>query len=293
MKKLPVIADGLASIFSGIEHLKRAFPKKRFTIDGRLVGDIGEVIASSDFDIELFDHQVPGHDGYTSDDRLVQIKATFKKSLTFSVVPDYYLGLKLNEDGSYEVVYNGPGEPIAQRYAHRKGIGKQLLSFPISELRKLSAEVKECERIPKRKGQNGDSITRKDWRDSMDHESVENKRRQLAYTPPQVQALYHQMEAFISCLSPGVVQKANPKSYVGFYTSTERGSQFLQVKLQKSGLRIVLVPDTSWFDPRMVMQLDGGRTDKAYQNTLLRDEEELAYAFMLVTQAYSKKLGNW
>jgi hypothetical protein len=35
------IADGLRLIFQGIETLKQAFPNRAFTIDGRLVGDVG------------------------------------------------------------------------------------------------------------------------------------------------------------------------------------------------------------------------------------------------------------
>jgi hypothetical protein len=146
------IADALRLIFDGINSLKDAFPKKEFTIDGRLVGDIGEVLAALEYDIELFDVLVKGHDGKTSDGRLVQVKATFKDSLTFHTVPDYYLGLKLYRDGNHEVIYNGPGKLIYEKYKHRKGIGKDLLSFPNTDLQELSARVPGNDRISKRKG---------------------------------------------------------------------------------------------------------------------------------------------
>lgn len=146
------IAEALKLIFQGITQLKRAFPKKEFTIDGRLVGDIGEIIAALEYDIQLFDVLRKGHDGQTSDGRLVQVKATFKDSLTFKSVPEYYLGLKLHEDGRYEEVYNGPGKMIYDKYRHRSGIGKELLSFPNTDLRQLSASVLANDRIPKRKG---------------------------------------------------------------------------------------------------------------------------------------------
>ncbi len=79
-----------------------------------------------------------------------QIKATFKDSLTFKTCPDYYLGFKLYADGHHEEVFNGPGRVVRERYAHRKGIGRQLLSFPIAELKAISAQVAPSERIPKR-----------------------------------------------------------------------------------------------------------------------------------------------
>ena len=146
------IAEALKLIFQGISQLKRAFPIKEFTIDGRLVGDIGEVIAALEYDIELFDVLRKGHDGQTPDGRLVQVKATFKDFLTFKSLPDYYLGLKLHKDGRFEEIYNGPGKVIYEKYRHRSGIGKELLSFPNSDLKQLSASIPGNDRIPKRKG---------------------------------------------------------------------------------------------------------------------------------------------
>lgn len=144
------ITDALRLIFQGIKHLETTFPNRAFTIDGRLVGDIGEVIAALEYDLALHEISQPMHDADTTDGRHVQIKATFKESLTFKTVPDYYLGFKLYEDGRHEEVFNGPGRLIFERYAVRKGIGENLLSFPISELRKLSAQVPAHERIPRR-----------------------------------------------------------------------------------------------------------------------------------------------
>ncbi len=144
------ISDALHKIFEGIDDLKAAFGKRSFTIDGRLVGDVGEVIAAIEYDIQLHDSIQPCHDGATSDGRKVQIKATFKDCLTFRTVPEYYLGLKLHRNGSYEEVFNGPGKVIYDYYVKRKGIGKSLLSFPISVLRCLSDVIQEKERIPRR-----------------------------------------------------------------------------------------------------------------------------------------------
>ena len=144
-----VVKQALSKIFEGIDLLSDAVPGKNFTIDGRLVGDIGEALVQRDYDVQLYKKLVPGHDGFTTDGRKVQIKATFKDSLTFRTIPEYYLGVKLFPDGSYEEIYNGPGEDIRKRYCHRKGFGTKLLSFPVSELRILSADIPDSERIPK------------------------------------------------------------------------------------------------------------------------------------------------
>ena len=145
------ISESLELIFKGIKNLRDTFPNRSFTIDGRLVGDIGEVIAALEYDIVLYTISQPDYDGYTSDGRKVQIKATFKDSLTFKTVPEFFLGFKLFQDGKFEEIYNGPGNLIYEKYKHRKGIGKLLLSFPNTELRALSGGISDSQRIPKKK----------------------------------------------------------------------------------------------------------------------------------------------
>ncbi len=75
-----------------------------FTIDGRFVGDLGEVIAALEYEVELHQISQARHDATALDGRNVQIKATFKESLTFRSVPDYYLGFKLYPDGRHEEI---------------------------------------------------------------------------------------------------------------------------------------------------------------------------------------------
>jgi hypothetical protein len=71
-----------------------------------LVGDIGDIIAGLEYDLDLDDVSRPDHDAQTRDGRLVQIKTTFKEALTFKKCPDYYLGFKLYFDGRCEEVFN-------------------------------------------------------------------------------------------------------------------------------------------------------------------------------------------
>ncbi len=145
-----IIEDSLKKIFSGIRQLKNALPSKEFTIDGRLVGDIGEAIVQRDYDLTLYDGLAKDYDGETPCGKKVQIKATFKDSLTFKKVSDYYLGIKIFENGKYEEIFNGPGAVIGDEYKHRKGFGEVLLSFPNKRLSELSASVENTQRIKKR-----------------------------------------------------------------------------------------------------------------------------------------------
>ncbi len=144
------ITEGLSLVFAGIKKLRASFGHRHFTIDGRLVGDIGEVIAEIDYDLILDAKSRKAHDAKTRCGKDVQIKATFKESLTFRSIPELYLGFRLNEDGTHEEIFNGPGQIIFERFKHRKGIGKELLSFPLKDLRKLSKQVPEESRVQRR-----------------------------------------------------------------------------------------------------------------------------------------------
>lgn len=147
------VGEALAMIFAGIDKLKSCCEDgRRFAVDGRLVGDIGELIAARDFDVRLDAKSRKDHDGCLSSEptRLVQVKATFKDHLSFMRTPMLYLGLKLYRDGRYDVVFNGPGMVLAEAFGHRKDIGEKLLMFPISRMRALSASVDDADRVPAR-----------------------------------------------------------------------------------------------------------------------------------------------
>ena len=90
------------------QDLRLAFPKKRFTLDGRLVGDIGEALAEQLYEITVFDHIEPHHDARTADGRLVRIKATMQHALGFPAdhIPDYYLG---HHGGQHRVTRSANG----------------------------------------------------------------------------------------------------------------------------------------------------------------------------------------
>lgn len=144
------ISKALKKLLETVDELRKAYPKKRFTLDGRLVGDIGEILVEGAYDLTLFDVLAKHHDGKTSDGRLVQIKATMQGSLTFpgDHVPDNYLGIKINSDGTFVEIFNGPGDIIARFLNNRKATKTNLHSVSISSLARLNADVPENKKIP-------------------------------------------------------------------------------------------------------------------------------------------------
>lgn len=150
-EKLSKLRAEIKNLHHSVSILKELFESKKegFTLDGRLVGDIGEVIAEELFQIKLYEKLEHHYDAVTLyEPKLkVQIKASFKESLTYNHKPDYYIGIKLFENGEFKVVYNGPGKYIHEAFKHRKGIGENLLSFPIKKLEEISEDIPESERI--------------------------------------------------------------------------------------------------------------------------------------------------
>lgn len=150
------IAEAVRGLLTIVQRLRDSYSEhgRHFTLDGRLIGDIGEVLAVQHYAITLTTTQTAVHDAVTIDGRKVQIKATMKDRLTFpwGNAPDYYIGLKILEDGTPLEVYNGPGaliekEALARRKSRPK-TGNHVVS--IRTLERLHKSVPPNERIPKR-----------------------------------------------------------------------------------------------------------------------------------------------
>lgn len=145
------IPNAVKRLLQIVNQLRSTYPKKRFTLDGRLVGDLGEVLVEAAYDIELHENLHRHHDGRTSDGRQVQIKATMQNSLTFPAdhIPDYYLGIKIHADGTFTEVFNGPGLVAWEAVKNRKPTKTNLHSIPIKTLERLNQKVPLKERIPR------------------------------------------------------------------------------------------------------------------------------------------------
>ncbi|MFC1998778.1 DUF6998 domain-containing protein [Chloroflexota bacterium] len=149
-KEVITIQQAVRQLLKIVRSLHKVHPIKKFTLDGRLVGDIGEVLAAQKYDIQLFDGIVKHHDAHTSDGRSVQIKATMKKALTFpgDHIPDYYLGIKIHEDGTFTEIFNGPGKIAWEAIKNRKNTKINLHMISLSKLEDLNKKVREEDRIP-------------------------------------------------------------------------------------------------------------------------------------------------
>lgn len=94
---------------------------RKFSLDGKLVGDIGEVLAAEKYGLELLSENAFKHDAIEkATGRNIQIKASFKGYSYFPYgddkIPDYFLAVNINEKGELEELFNGPGQYIVDNY---------------------------------------------------------------------------------------------------------------------------------------------------------------------------------
>lgn len=103
------IKDKVQRLIGIVNELEKDFPGRHFTLDGHLVGSIGEVIASYYYGISLYKASIPAHDGVV-DGKKVQIKITQQENIGINEEPEYLLVLYLTKQGDVYEVYNGRGK---------------------------------------------------------------------------------------------------------------------------------------------------------------------------------------
>ena len=127
----------------------------RFTLDGNLVGDIGEAIAAELFGLRLTARNGTGVDGHAPDGRTVQVKASgTNRGPAFRNVDtraEHLIFLSLDfESCSGAVIFNGP-ERIAVECLPAEWSGQRMLS--LSRIRNCDERVRPEDRLPALGGQ--------------------------------------------------------------------------------------------------------------------------------------------
>jgi hypothetical protein len=91
MKQSSQLKKAIIDLYSTVLKLRLSFPDRKFTPDGRMVGDIGEAIAALEFGVILDKKQKKDWDGYRKDSSEkkhdVQIKTTQKNQVYLKKPP--------------------------------------------------------------------------------------------------------------------------------------------------------------------------------------------------------------
>lgn len=143
-EKMNMIKQQVQRLVEIVAQLEAEFPGRHFTLDGHLVGSIGEVMAAYYYGIELYAASTEIHDGEV-DGKKVQIKISQQDNIVINHEPNYLIVLYLNRNGNIYEVYNGPGklpwESASKRDRHNNK------HMRVNKLMELDKAVDECKRI--------------------------------------------------------------------------------------------------------------------------------------------------
>ena len=156
---MAMIQEKLKQLFQIVELLETEYAdyNRKFTIDGHLIGSIGEVIAAKAFDLELEKNATPAIDAHTKDgtNRTVQIKATQIDRVSFSGkhkagdVPDQVIVISIDKAGEWTLVYNGPGQLVYEDL--RKPQKNSQSQISLAKLKRLMKQVSADDQLPYKK----------------------------------------------------------------------------------------------------------------------------------------------
>ena len=138
----------IRELYALTAKLEGMYPGRHFTPDGHMVGSLGEVAAAKVYGLKLFEASNPVHDAFAADGKLIQIKTTQGDRIAISDEPSYLIVLRLNRDGTFDEIYNGPGEPVWAAAGKLQKTGQRHVS--LTKLAELSLGISPTDRIPKK-----------------------------------------------------------------------------------------------------------------------------------------------
>ena len=142
--KIESLKHNYRTIASMISEMEKNFPDRHFTMDGHLVGSIGECMAAYFYNIELSKSSQRNYDGI-KDGIEIQIKTTQKKTVLISSKPEHLIVLQLLEDGQVLEVFNGPGDVVWNMAGKMDKHG--YYHFTVKKLTELNQRVPYNKRI--------------------------------------------------------------------------------------------------------------------------------------------------
>lgn len=139
------VTEKIKAIYAITGELEALYPGRHFTPDGHMVGSIGEVIVADAYGLELLTASAKTHDARAQDGKMIQIKATQRDRIAISSEPDYLIAIRIHSDGSYEEIYNGPGNLVWQAAGPMQKNGQRSIST--AKLSNIAKTVCKDDRI--------------------------------------------------------------------------------------------------------------------------------------------------
>lgn len=136
----------IRELYQLVAQLENMFPDRPFTPDGHMVGSLAECFAEYYYGLRLYNCSNPGHDAHIEGCR-VEIKATQKKRVALRSGPERLLVFRLLKDGTFEEVYNGPGEPVWALVQRRSRPSNGQFQVSLVQLKRLMETVPQEQRL--------------------------------------------------------------------------------------------------------------------------------------------------
>jgi len=143
----------LFHIIQSLEHKTG----RHFTMDGHLVGSIGEFCMAAMYDLTLVQASTKGYDALSKQGKKVEIKTTQKRRIAFRQDDRFEAELALvgvlEAEGNINVIYNGPISLIWNYFTDRavRISSSGQYSIGVATLKKLDQLVQEEDQIPLKK----------------------------------------------------------------------------------------------------------------------------------------------
>ena len=143
-ERLPALIGDLYRIVAELETM---FPGRHFTPDGHLVGSLGECLAAYHYELELMPASSPGVDA-VKNGRNIEIKATQGQRIAIRSGPEHLLVLRLDREGGFSEVYNGPGDLVWKEFQGKATPSNGQYQISLSRLAALMRRVSPELRLP-------------------------------------------------------------------------------------------------------------------------------------------------
>lgn len=144
---IPAVVTELNALVRELNERYKALDR-RFTLDGHLVGSLGEVYAHEVYGVELAPSSNKGFDGICAG-KQVEIKITQRNSITLTSEPEHLLAFLMRPDGTFQEIYNGPGALAWDTVKSKPTPSNGQYRISLSTLKQLMEKVLLAERLPR------------------------------------------------------------------------------------------------------------------------------------------------
>jgi hypothetical protein len=131
MKKRLPLPPAVAKLYAAIAELESAYGEhgRRFTLDGHLLGSVGEVLAATAFNMKLLKMSAPIHDAVCGDRGDVQIKITASASVALRHECNHLVVFRIVSPEEAEIFYDGPGALVWENCGPKQSNGQRKISL--------------------------------------------------------------------------------------------------------------------------------------------------------------------